>query len=275
MSSEIHLLPALRLFPSARYDFISDINKNVLTYKVGINYQPFQNIDFALKGNAGKNFRAPSFNDLYWKESGNPHIRPENSFNAEAGLFYSFNYAARITSEASFNYIEATDKIVWTPQRNLLWSPQNIAESISRNASFTINVEKEINSGFSIGINSGYIITRSKKTSKTYNSDPTYNKYIPYLPLESAKAGITAEYRFVSVSLQYTYSGKRYSDFENKNLLNNYNLLDASAVASFMLFNVSAKIKLAVQNLSNTDYETISGYPMPLRFYNMTLTINY
>jgi iron complex outermembrane receptor protein len=275
LSSEIMLLNSLRLFHSARYDFISDINKKVLTYKVGLNYHPFDKTDFALKGNAGKNFRAPSFNDLYWKESGNSNIKPENSFNAEAGVFYSFNYIARVTAEASFNYIEAKDKIVWTPQRNLLWSPQNIAESISRNASFTLKIEKDICRDFSLGINSGYILTRSKKTSKTYSSDPTYNKYIPYLPLESAKAGLTAEYKFITACILYTYSGRRYSDFENKKVLNNYNLLDASASASFILFDVNAKIKLSVQNLSDTDYETISGYPMPLRFYNLTLTINY
>jgi len=275
LSSEIHLLPALRFFPSVRYDFISDINKNVLTYKLGLNYQPFENTNFALKGNTGKNFRSPSFNDLYWKESGNPNIKPEHSFNAEAGVFYSFNFAARITTEASFNYVEAKDKIVWTPQRNLLWSPQNIAESISRNASFTVNIEKDICSDFSLGINGGYILTRSKKTSKTYSSDPTYNKYIPYLPLESAKAGISTEYKYISLCLLYTYSGKRYSDSENKTVLNNYNLLDASAAITFKLFDVTAKVKLAVQNISNTDYETISGYPMPLRYYNLTFSINY
>jgi iron complex outermembrane receptor protein len=275
LSSELPVLQRLKLFPSARYDFISDIKKNVVSYKAGMNYQPFDNMDFALKANAGRNFRSPTFNDLYWKEWGNPDIKPEYSFNSEAGIFYSFCSFIETTAEISFNYIEAKDKIVWMPQRNLTWKPFNIDKSVSKSASFTLTLRKEFTGSFTLNINGGYVITESKKKSETYKGDPTYNKYVPYLPLNSARLNFTAEYNFISLSLLYTYTGKRYSDFENKNTADVFNLIDGALSFSFRLYELNAKIKLAINNLSNTDYETISGYPMPLRYYNLTLSFNY
>ncbi|MEZ4691172.1 MAG: hypothetical protein R3A12_13820 [Ignavibacteria bacterium] len=57
----------LRIFPSARYDYISDIDKNVFSGNFGINLKPFRKSDLNIKASAGNNFAAPTFNELYWK----------------------------------------------------------------------------------------------------------------------------------------------------------------------------------------------------------------
>ncbi len=275
LSSGFVIADHLGIFPSARYDHISDIKKDVLTYKIGINYQPVSSINLSLKGNAGKNFRAPTFNDLYWKELGNKNLKPENSFNAEGGIFYSFNFFLEGQFEITYTYIFAKDKIVWRPQRNHNWSPENIAESVSKNVSLNWFLRKSISPDVSIRFDAGINFTNSKKTSESYPGDPTTGKYMIYLPLQTVKLGLSFQYDFLGINLFYSHIGKRYSDTQNMNVIDPFNLLDGNITLTAKIWEVTPGIKFEVNNLTNADYETISGYPMPLRNFQLTLFINY
>lgn len=264
-----------RVYPSARYDHYSDLNKDVFTYKIGINYQPFGDFDLSFKANAGNNFRAPTFNDLYWKESGNKDLKPETSFNAEAGIIYLFNMFFVGKFEFAYTYISAKDKIVWTPQRNFTWKPINIAKSESNNFLVNLSLTKDLDEDFSLGFETGINFTNSKKTSESFPNDPTTGKYFPYLPLQTIKSGLILGYKFIGLNLFYIHTGKRFSDFENKKSLNPYNILDGNISINTKIWESNSVIKFEVNNITNTSYETISGYPMPLRNFMLTLTINY
>lgn len=275
LSSFYHLHKSIIVYPSARYDYISDIDEGTLTYKLGLNLQPLNTSRFGIRGNVGKNFRAPSFNDLYWKNSGNPNLKPERSLNYEAGIFYNFSNFVSGKIELTYTYIFAENKIVWTPQTNGLWAPQNIAESISNNFALTLDLEKKISEKISINFNSGLQLTAAKKTSSSYKNDPTKNKFIPYIPLQAIKLNVGTVYKLLKFNLFYSYSGKRFSDFENKIEMNSFNTLDANISASIKLFDFNSILSLEVNNITNTEYEIISGYPMPLRYYKLTISINY
>lgn len=264
-----------RVYPSARYDYYSDLKKDVFTYKIGINYQPFCDVNLSFKANAGNNFRAPTFNDLYWKESGNKDLKPESSFNAEAGVIYFFNLFFTAQFEFTYTYVAAKDKIVWTPQRNFIWKPINIAKSESNNFLVNLSLTKDLGEDFSLGFETGINFTNSKKTSESFPNDPTTGKYFPYLPLQTIKSGLILGYKFIGLNLFYIHTGKRFSDFENKKSLNPYNILDGNISINTKIWESNSVIKFEVNNITNTSYETVSGYPMPLRNFMLTLTINY
>ena len=240
-----------------------------------MNYKPIIERNVVFKGNFGKNFRAPSFNDLYWKNSGNENLHPETSYNFEGGINFGFSEILNSQFELTYTYVNADNKIVWIPQQNGFWIPQNIAESESNNYSFSAKLSKTISENLSLSLNSGLQLTNAKKTSSSYENDPTYNKYIPYIPLEAVNINVGLNYHFFEINLFYSYSGKRYSDYENKRGMKPYNSIDGNISSSFSLFDVSAKLRLEINNITNTEYEVISGYPMPLRFYKLTLSLNY
>ncbi|MBK8944013.1 MAG: TonB-dependent receptor [Ignavibacteriae bacterium] len=265
----------LKIYPSVRYDYISDIDEGELTYKLGFNFQPLNSNHFGIRGNAGKNFRAPSFNDLYWKNSGNENLKSEKSVNMESGLFYSFSNYINGKIELTYTHIKAENKIIWTPQTNGLWAPQNIAESKSNNISISFDFTKTISKNLNINFNSGYQFNNTIKTSASYYGDPTINKFIPYLPLQSAKLNFGANYKNLEVNIFYSYSGKHFSDFENKIEMNSYHTIDGNISYQINMFDFVSILKMEINNLTNTDYEVISGYPMPLRFYKLSFTINY
>ena len=275
VSSVFNLSNWLKLFPSSRYDFISDINEGTYTYKLGINFKPFKQDNFSIKTNFGKNFRAPSFNDLYWKNSGNENLKPEKSFNTEMGFYYSFYEFFKTQIDFSYTFISAINKIVWIPQPSGLWSPQNIAESISKNLSFNIKLSKTILNDLEFNFDAGLQIVNSKKTSENYKNDPTKNKYIPFIPLKSTNINFGVQQKIFEINIFYSLIGKRYSDFVNTKTMKSFDLIDANISYKLLLFNVNIKLRFEVNNMFNKDYEIISGYPMPLRYFNLTLFIDY
>jgi outer membrane cobalamin receptor len=57
---------------------------------LGIDYKPFNKIDFTLSANFSRNYKNPSLNDLYWSLSGNPDLKSETDYAAEMSALYHF-----------------------------------------------------------------------------------------------------------------------------------------------------------------------------------------
>jgi outer membrane cobalamin receptor len=268
-------LDNLKLFSSVRVDHFSDLKKNALTSKIGLNYKPFEKIDLNIRANVGNNFRAPTFNDLYWKESGNPDLKPEGSFNFETGFTSGIVFFIPIQFDFTYTHINAKNKIMWIPQRNLLWAPINIASSESNNYLINISINQKLNEQINIRFNSGLNLINSKKTNESFSGDPSKDKYLPYLPLQAVKLGLMIDYNLASLNFFYTHTGKRFSDFENIKSMKSFNILDGNISFKLKFWEIASTLKLEVNNITNADYQTISGYPMPLRNYFLTLSINY
>jgi iron complex outermembrane receptor protein len=275
ISSYYKPLEEVKIYPSVRYDYISDIETSALTYKLGLNYQPFEDINLSLRGNAGRNFRAPSFNDLYWENSGNKDLSPENSINAEAGLFYSFSGFINGEIDFAYTYIHAKDKIVWTPQNSGLWAPRNIAESVSNNLSISTAIRKEFGNNWLIRLEAGTKFINSKKTTASYLGDPSKGEFVPFIPLQSTNVNFSLDRGFAKLNLLFNHSGKRFSDFANEDKMPPYNLLDGNVTLEIDLFEITSSLRIEVNNILNTDYQIISGYPMPLRNYRLTISFKY
>lgn len=275
ISTGSNVLNNVKFFSSARLDYFSDLKKNAVTYRLGANYKPFENFDLNLRANVGNNFRAPTFNDLYWKESGNPNLKPEQSFNFETGFISSFYLFVPLQFEFTYTHINTKDKIVWTPQRNFIWTPINIASSESNNYLINLSFNQQLSEQLNLRLISGVNFINSKKTNESYAGDPSKEKYLPYLPLQSVKVGLMIEYKNVGLNLFYTHTGKRFSDFENTKQINPFNILDGNISFKLSLWEIITTLKFESNNITNTDYQTISGYPMPLRNYFLTISINY
>lgn len=271
----IPIANVIKLYASSRYDFISDINKNVITYQLGLNIKPFENIGLGVKTNLGKNFRSPTFNDLYWKDAGNKNLRPENSINKELGLFYELKSLINFQIELTYTNISAKDKILWLPKDNFFWSPINIASSQSNNylLSFSLYNDEIQNIHFKYDFGINWI--SSKKTSSNFIGDPTEGKFFPYLPLETIKSSLSLSYGVLSLNLFLNNYGKRFSDFENKKSLKAVNILDGNFLIKYNVLGFDTSFKFEINNITNTNYQIISGYPMPLRNFKLTLSINY
>jgi len=270
-------------YPSARYDYYSDLNeKNVLTGKLGINIKPFDKADLTIKSTFGNNFRAPTFNDLYWKELGNPNLKPERSVSFDAGLFYRFNFIFHNEAEASYYYIATTDRILWQPNSVSIWHPVNVGKVESKGIDVSIKSsfvsDKKINATFRINYSYGEAI----KKNEDFPGDPSVSKQLIYIPRTQFKSALAVKYlpsskflNFVSLHVFYNYAGKRFTNFENTLFVPYYETIDANVSVNMKVFTSAFEIKFGVNNLLNKDYKVIPGYPMPIRNYLVEAGFKY
>ncbi|MEP7145819.1 MAG: TonB-dependent receptor [bacterium] len=273
--SQIDLSEALKIYPSIRIDYISDIKKNVVSGKFGINFKPFSNLKLNFKASAGNNFAAPTFNELYWKDIGNKNLKPEKAVNADFGTIYEFSLFSKNTVELTYTYINAEQKIVWTPNSNGLYTPKNIEKSSSDVLLVDINLYKIISRDISVSAGINYSHTLSIKKSQDYTNDPTYGKQIFYIPVNLAKLNLTIQYKDAGANLYYTYTGRRFINFENTEQLPAVNIVEGNIYKNFRINKLNAKIKIEVNNILDQNYQIIAGYPMPLINYKVILNIEY
>ena len=275
LTTNINIVEGLSVFPSFRYENISDINKNILSGKLGLNYKPFKTAKLNLRTSVSNNFRAPAFNDLYWQNTGNINLKPESSYNFDCGVIYNYNVPVNITVEAKYTKINIDDKIVWKPLNNSLWSPINIDKSESDVLSFDLQLQKAILKDLNCNLDYNYTYVSSLKKSSDYPGDPTYNKQIFYIPKETSKINAGLSYKTAGINLFYSFTGIRYQDLANTNALPAVDLLDGNIYFNFKFMNVFLNTKFEVNNILNKNYTIISGYPMPLRNFKLNFSLTY
>jgi vitamin B12 transporter len=274
-SSSTVNIERLILYPSLRYDYISDIKKNVWTYKFGFNYKLLANYDLHLRSNYGRNFRTPTFNELYWKDVGNKNILPEESNNFEFGAIASDTKPIFYVFEISYIYIDAKNRILWRPGADRIWRPVNILTSESKIFNTSLKLSFDLKRNLKISSELSYSHNSSIKKSANYTGDVTVDKQMIYIPKEQAKISLGLMYASFEVNLFYSYIGTRYSDSENLNSLSPASTLDGNIKYGFKISNLHVDLKFDINNLTNTDYQYISGYPLPLRNFLFSINLKY
>ncbi|NOS85529.1 MAG: TonB-dependent receptor [Ignavibacteria bacterium] len=273
----------LTIYPSARYDYFSNISEhNVITGKFGINFKPFGKTDLHVKSSFGNNFSAPTFNELYWKDIGNKDLKPEKSLSFDAGLYYKFNFAAVNEIEVSYYNIYTKDRIVWTPVSGSIWRPLNIQKVSSEGIDASLRSEFMLSKYLLANVGINYSFGSAIKKSEDFPGDPSYGKQLIYLPKEMVKGSIMMNYlttskllKYVSFSLFYNFSTRRYTNFENTQFVPRYDFLDGNIGAGFKFSGFETGLRFIVNNILNEDYTVLPGYPMPLRNYKIEINLKY
>ena len=187
VSNESNISKNFTLYPSARFENISDLNKQVVTSKFGFNYKPLNDNKIVIHSNVGNSFRSPTFNELYWITGGNIHLMPEKSVNFETGILSEFDFISRISFEVNYTYINSIDKIIWKPGNTIYWSPLNIGNSVSNILSISLNSNLKLSRDILLKFNANYSMNNSVKNNSDYPGDLTYNKQLIYIPKELVK----------------------------------------------------------------------------------------
>jgi outer membrane receptor protein involved in Fe transport len=58
-------------------------------------------------------------------------------------------------------------------------------------------------------------------------------------------------------------------------MMENIFTLDGNIFYKLNLLRISAVLRIEANNITNTNYQVIAGYPMPLRNYRFSITFKY
>lgn len=249
----------LRFEAGVKQNFIEDISSPLL-YSFSGKWNALKWYHIGVS--ASKNFRFPSFNDLYWQPGGNRDLKPETSINFDMNHEFIFG-DFKIT--LSPYYMDIKDYINWLPTPYGYWGASNTYKvesyGLETQASFHKNWGKH-----GLRLNAGY--TYSKSVNKETQ------KQMMYVPLHKANGTLEYQYDFLKVYAQGLFNGLTYTstDESKATSLDPYFILN-TGVSATLLKKYTLGVK--VNNLTNTVYQTVYYYPMPKRNYSIYATINF
>ncbi len=239
---------------------------------VGLLFQWQQSQLFA---SAGKNFRIPGFNDLYWVPGGNPHLKAESAINVEVGgrsFWVKGPFYLQIESSLFQNRVK--DQIKWLPNADGLWQPFNIAAVKSQGVEldFSLNSLNNLHQLFVT-----YTFTCSVKDKAEFPGDYTVGKQLPFLPREQIGLKVHSTWQPFRFFLATHYVSFRYLDFNNdpNRILPSYWESNFEITYSTAVKKLAVEFTFQIENLLNQSYRILPGYPMPGRYFAFSLQLMY
>ena len=259
-------------------------NHRKLSPYVSASFKPFDKEEFRIRIFYKDIFRLPSFNDLYYGETGNNKLKPENARQYNIGLTYSKDvcpFLPYLSATVDAYYNKITDKIIAYPTKNLaVWSMRNLGSVEIKGIDVTGNVSLQPCEKLRINFSGNYTYQRALDVT---NSDPaseegrTYKHQIAYTPRVSGSGQVGIETSWVNLSYSFLFSGKRYAVGQNiaANRLDSYSDHSISASRDFRIKKVTTSLSVEMLNIMNKNYEIVKSFPMPGRSVRATFSVRY
>ncbi len=226
------------------------------------------------KANISRNFRAPTFNDLYWYPYGNTSLKPEKSWNEEVSLIFKDKmkpkYELIVTG---FNSV-IDDYILWTPVTGNFWTAQNIQTVWARGLEVNGMVKVKLNS-VALNLRLGYSYTKSTNQKQTGPNDNSINKQLIYIPVNNFTGNLSFLFNGFILNYRHSYTGLRFTTRDNEEYLPAYNIGDIMISKTVSLKDFGLKLQFDILNLYNTKYQSVAYYPMPGRNYRLSLYFQF
>ena len=218
----------------------------------------------AIGASISRNYRLPTFNDLYWPEGGNPDLLPESGWNQSLFLRaekQGANWSAYLQL-SGFNF-NINNWIAWLPQ-GAYWAPENVRQVWSRGG----EAQAKLSYKSAIGLwslHSQYSYTRSTNEKSLLANDATLQQQLLYVPLHQGRVSLAWQFKGWYAAYYHEWTGKAYTLPDNSASLPGASVGALRASRSWQWKKISGLLYLHLENCWNTDYERVANRPMPGR----------
>lgn len=230
-----------------------DSDFQIPTGQLAFMYEQSDRMSYTL--NIGRHYSYPGFNDLYWPVGGNIDLNTEKSWQIESGISYQ-----NLIFKAYQIY--TIDKILWAPNEQSVWTPENIAST--RSTGFEIKYggkfvfRKKISLVLTPIVNYNHTINTAEGNNK--------GKELLYNPKLNLRINAVIKYKQLSLSIDESYTGRRFQTLDNVSVLDPYSSLSAELNYKW---NVDSKfnseVYVGARNIFDESFELVRFFPQPLR----------
>ena len=202
----------------------------------------FDQLGSNVHSSVGTGFKAPSFNELYFPNFGNPNLDPERSKSYDAGIRKYLSKS--VSTDVTMFYNDFQDLITFDSTTFLA---ANIAKARAR------GVESQLDYKItdSTGVNLNYVYTDTEDK----------NTHLALARRARHKAGLqfyTRPFEKLEIATSFTLANSRRES--NGQKMDNYQLVDLN-LSYFLAQN--RKVFLRIDNLLDKKYEELVGYGVP------------
>ena len=264
LSHTIKLLKKIRLNTSVRQEYyISELKP--ITYSINAKYNFYK--AFSLTTSFSKNYRTPTFNDLFWSggyAKGNRNIEDEYGYSKDIGI--EIKQAAKKTSiKSSISFYQNTinNQIQWIPEGQY-WSPKNIKLVETIGVEYMLTLYYKIAKDYKLNVNLSYTYTDAQTKEKDNSeSEDILNKQLIYIPFYQTNTLIGLSYKNISLNLGIQYVGYQFTRADNLDWIESYILNDIGIQYKLKFKKNVFILSGQANNVFDLTYEERQWYPMP------------
>ncbi len=253
------------------------------TPSLGCNYQVLQrgNHLLTLKAHAALSYRVPTLNERFWQPGGNPNLKPEQGTSIETGFRHQWLHEKNQLTLLWTNEWTAYNNLInnWIQWKagNSFWYPDNLLQVRARGIEGTSQLKiKTQTIETLLGVNYQYTQSIQTETQQPEEKD----KQLAYVPLHTSNFFGLVTYKKISLNVNGTYIGSRFTLADNLESLPAYWLgnLAVGYQTNWQHLrtskgNTKVAIWLKINNLTNAVYENVAFRAMPLRNYAVSLQV--
>ncbi len=287
--NRIALFSAFKWKPGTRWEVATSLREEIVNGKttpaapsVTIKMKASKGMD--VYTTASRNYRIPTFNDLYWRGAGglgNRALLTEISLGGEAG--FTLTSQQKDSGSPLFTFKTAAfsnhvdNWILWVPVTAQTWSPHNIKKVWSRGIEAQGSVGKQLQE-VNLALTAHYSYTLATNESLYEDSNPNeLGKQLILTPLNEASATARVTWKKFQFNVVNSFTGKQFTDGDNSTLyaMKAFNISNFGMGKAFVFQKTKATLTGEVNNIFNTEYQSRPGYPMPGRNFKIGITINF
>lgn len=235
---------AFNLVSGLRYENNSQFGGN-LSGRLAGSYD--LNTRAKVKASIGTGFKAPSFNDLYYPNYGNPNLKPEKSVGGDLGIEYSIGRGGRLEATLFRNRLRNLITGVFVPPST--FQAQNV------NRATTQGLEIGLNQPF--GRDLTFILNQTFLRTSTSSTQPLLRR-----PKFNTTADVIYRRDKLNFDLGLVAQGSRFdiSPAFKTQQYGGYTRFDLTAGYDLR---PGTQLYVRAQNLFNRRYDEAAGFPAP------------
>jgi outer membrane cobalamin receptor len=243
-------------------------------FSAGFQFRIAGSKEYFLKANISRNSKIPTLNDLFWVPGGNNKLKNEYAFMFEL----SYEMKQKIAPGLNMNYDlslfqnRIKDMIQWHPGEYSYFIADNIQNVNSEGIESSLAIDYKKN-GLTTRFKAEYSFVKAQSMGPNEKTGSIKGKQIMYVPEHQAITSIIFGYSNFYSSWVTNFTGKRYITADNSKFMPAFLLNDILAGIKLNFKGSFLDISFNVDNLFNTNYQSIAHYPLPGRSYSLRLLL--
>lgn len=235
-------------------------------YSLSANYKFSDDLLWKMK--FAKNFKAPTFNDLYWigdDAIGNRQLSPELAYSSEITLEYS-----KIALTCYSNWMQ--QMIQWQPNTNGVWTPQNLERVWSRGLEVKRAVSEDLGI-FKVSFLGSYAFTLSTLEESNVSDDRGLGQQLAYVPIHKISSVTHFDIEAWRMTISSAFNDEVSTTSDASETLPSYLLTDL--ILQYQSKHAPIILSVKINNITNKSYQVYEWFPMPGRHLIFNINLKF
>lgn len=274
---ELSVFAAVKWRPAPRLGIAADIRWELYGRQAStpipalfVDYLLSRRGNVVVKASAARNYRFPTLNDLYFRPGGNPDLRPEQGWTADAGIEFGLKSGqSSVSGSATYFDSHIDDWILWIGSaKNGIYTPLNVKSVHSYGVELKLAADTRMGRNWTAALDGNFAWTRSINRGDPFSpADQSIGKQLPYIPVYSAALTARLAWRQWTLSYKWSWYSERFTMSDNAKgilgVVKPYFMSDIALEKAFECRWASFSLKGCINNLLNEEYESVLSRPMP------------